>query len=258
MANPPGSFIWYELMTDDVDAAIRFYGAVIGWTARDSGMGGDNPYHLLSADSVDVGGLMKIPAEARSAGMKPCWLGYVGVENVDAAVDKAKGEGAAVHVPPTDIPNVGRFAMIADPEGAVLYMMQGASNETSHAFDQKKPGHGNWHELHTSDWEKAFAFYASQLGWTKAEALDMGPMGTYQLFAQGGAEIGGMMNSPNFPRPMWLYYFGVPSIDEAVTRITDNGGSVLFGPSEVPGGALIVQATDPEGALFALVGPAHS
>ncbi|HEY1146621.1 MAG TPA: VOC family protein [Allosphingosinicella sp.] len=258
MTNPPGSFIWYELMTEDVDAAIRFYGAVIGWTARDSGMGGGNPYHLLSADGVDVGGLMKIPAEAKSAGMKPCWLGYVGVENVDAAVDKAKGEGASVHVPPTDIPNVGRFAMIADPQGAVFYMMQGASDEDSHAFDQKKSGHGNWHELHTSDWEKAFDFYASQFGWTKAEALDMGPMGTYQLIAQSGTEIGGMMNSPNFPRPMWLYYFGVPSIDDAVARITDNGGSILFGPSEVPGGALIVQATDPQGALFALVGPAHS
>src|SRR5687768_18453724 len=113
MTNPHGSFIWYELMTDDAAGAIRFYGAVTGWTVRDSGMGGDNPYHLLSADGVDVGGLMKIPPEAKSAGMKPCWLGYVGVENVDAAVDKAKGEGAVVHVPPTDIPSVGRFAMIA-------------------------------------------------------------------------------------------------------------------------------------------------
>lgn len=258
MANRHGSFIWYELMTEDPDAAIRFYGTVVGWTARDSGMGGDNPYRLLSADGVDVGGLMKIPAEAKSAGMRPCWLGYVGVDNVDAAVEKAKGDGASVHVPPTDIPNVGRFAMIADPQGAAIYMMQGASDETSGAFDQKKSGHGNWHELHTSDWTKAFDFYARQFGWTKGDALDMGPMGTYQLFRAGNGDIGGMMNSPNFPRPMWLYYFGVPSIDHAVTRITGNGGSILHGPAEVPGGALIVQATDPQGALFALVGPARS
>lgn len=181
MPNPHGSFIWYELLTEDPEAASRFYGSVVGWTARDSGMGGDTPYHLWSANGTDIGGLMKLPADAAAAGMKPGWLGYVGV---DAAVEKAKTDGGAVHVPPTDIPNVGRFAMIADPQGAVIYVMRGDSEEPSQAFDQARSGHGNWHELHTSDAAAAFDFYAGQFGWTKADALDMGPMGTYQLFGR--------------------------------------------------------------------------
>jgi hypothetical protein len=63
-----------------------------------------------------------------------------------------------------------------------------------------------------------------------------------------------MMNSPTFPRPMWLYYFGTDDVDDAAKRITGNGGVLVTGPSEVPGGSFIVQARDPQGAMFALVG----
>ena len=118
------------------------------------------------------------------------------------------------------------------------------------------PGHVGSHELYASDWESAFAFYAGQFGWTKATSVDMGPMGTYQLFAAGGDPIGGMMTKPqSMPSPAWQYYFNVGEIDAAVARVTSNGGQVLHGPHEVPGGSWIVQAMDPQGAMFALVAP---
>ncbi len=119
------------------------------------------------------------------------------------------------------------------------------------------PGTVGWHELHSNDWEKAFAFYSGLFGWTKREAVDMGPMGTYQTFATGdGPAVGGMMNRrPEIPGPFWLYYFNVPAIDAASARVTDGGGKLLGEPHQVPGGSWIVHCTDPQGAMFAMVGP---
>ncbi len=248
MSDVPGNFVWYELVTSDTAAAAAFYGKVVGWDTQ-AFDGSPEPYKILSMNGKGVGGLMPLPE-----GMSPpFWMGYVGTSDIDAAVAKLKGAGGSVHRA-FDIPNVGRIALVADPQGVGFAMIQGASDRPSEAFDQSAPGHGNWHELHTTDWRAAFDFYASQFGWTKGAALDMGPMGTYQLFEASGVQIGGMMNSQNFPRPMWLYYFGATNIDDAAKRVTDNGGAILHGPSEVPGGGFIIQARDPQGAMFALVG----
>ena len=118
------------------------------------------------------------------------------------------------------------------------------------------PGWIGWHELMTTDWQKGFDFYASQFGWVKSTAMDMGPMGTYQLFkpSEGAADVGGMMTDSQAPKPYWLFYFVVDDIDDALKRVTERKGELLMGPMEVPGGAWIIQATDPQGALFALVG----
>ncbi|TIX38240.1 MAG: VOC family protein, partial [Mesorhizobium sp.] len=123
----------------------------------------------------------------------------------------------------------------------------------------RTPGHIGWHELYTTDWTAAFDFYAEQFGWTKAGDFDMGPaMGTYQVFAFGGEPVGGMMNKPEqIPVPVWQFYFNVAAIDAAAKRVTDNGGKVIMGPMEVPGGDWIVQCTDPQGAHFALIAPAR-
>jgi uncharacterized protein len=242
------NFVWYELVTSDTAAAEAFYGKVVGWDAQ-AFDGGGQSYKILSMKGKGVGGLMPLP-EGMS---QPFWMGYVGTSDIDAAVAKLKGAGGVVHRA-FGIPNVGRIALVADPQGVGFAMIQGASDRPSEAFDQSAPGHGNWHELHTTDWRAAFAFYAGQFGWTKGAALDMGAMGTYQLFQADGVQIGGMMNSPNFPRPMWLYYFGTGNIDDAAKRVTDDGGAILHGPSEVPGGGFIIQARDPQGAMFALVG----
>ena len=103
---------------------------------------------------------------------------------------------------------------------------------------------------------RAFAFYSGQFGWETMEEMDMGPMGTYRIFGADGVQMGGMMDKPDdMPASAWGFYFNVDGIDAAIERITANGGQVLMGPHEVPGGSWIVQAVDPQGAKFALVSP---
>ena len=252
MPTSPKSFVWYELMTSDMNAAEGFYRAVIGWDAQAWGERGTS-YTLMSAGNATVAGLMPLPAEAREAGLRPGWLGYIGVEDVDAATDGVRRAGGAVHRTPADIPGVGRFSVVADPQGAMFMLFTPQGGDRSPA-PPMTPGHVGWHELYAVDWPTAFDFYAGQFGWTKADAVDMGPMGTYQLFAAGGAPIGGMMNKPEgIPSPVWLYYFNVAGAGAAAARVTDHGGRVLNGPHRVPGGSWIVQCIDPQGAMFALV-----
>ena len=243
-------FVWYELVTRDVDAAIGFYGKLLGWQSQDHPGGGER-YAVLSASGKGVGGAMRLPEGVPD----PCWTGYVGTPDIEATVEGFRKAGGAVHRGPWDIPEVGRLAIVGDPQGVVLALIQSASDRPSEAFNQQLPGHGSWHELHTPDPDGAFRFYNEQFGWTKGHSMDMGPMGTYQLFKAGDTEIGGMRRVADGMSPMWLYYFGVRSIDGAVACVRENGGEVLHEPHEVPGGAMIISARDPQGAMFALVGP---
>jgi predicted enzyme related to lactoylglutathione lyase len=254
MANDPSRFIWYELMTSDIDAAARFYGEVVGWSMSAAGAPGVD-YRQWSIGGTTIGGAMVIPADAAANGMRPGWLGYLNVADVDQSVAAIVAAGGVSHMPAWDVPGVGRIAMVSDPQGAAFYVMAPIGEGPSPSFMPGHPGHGGWHELHTSDWPAALAFYGAQFGWAQSDALDMGPMGTYLLFNAGGDAIGGMMNSPDFPRPSWLYYFTVDDIHAARARVEAAGGAVLNGPHEVPGGGWIVQARDPQGAMFALVGP---
>jgi uncharacterized protein len=252
MPTSPKSFVWYELMTTDLDAAEAFYCAVVGWQTRDWDQPGMR-YTVMSVGEQGVAGLMPLPAEACAAGARPAWLGYIAVDDVDAAADRLRQAGGAIHKQPADIPGVGRFAVVADPQGAtfMLFTPLGGGNVPAPACT---PGHVGWRELYAADGPRAFDFYAGQFGWTKADAIDMGPMGTYQLFAAGGEPIGGMMTKPDaIPVPAWLFYFNVPEIEAAVARVTDHGGRILHGPLQVPGGSWIAQAQDPQGAMFALV-----
>jgi predicted enzyme related to lactoylglutathione lyase len=249
------NFIWYELLTSDPAAAAVYYGAVIGWTAADSGLPGVD-YRILSMKGSGVGGLMTIPAAAAKAGMKPSWLGYVGVADVDKSIASIAAAGGAVHMPPADIAGVGRIAMVADPQGASIYIMKPASGGTSTVFAPGKPGHGGWHELHTKDGAAALMFYTKQFAWGKSSEMDMGPMGKYYLFNTGGSEMwGGMLSDAKAAHPYWLYYFCVEDIDAAQARVTTKGGKVLMDPQKVPTGDWIIHARDPQGAMFALVGP---
>lgn len=254
MSKTPSHFIWYELMTNDVGAAAKFYGAVVGWSVSTSGQT-DKDYRQWSIGGETVGGLMAIPVDAAANGMRPVWLGYLNVADLDASIAGIRAAGGELHMPPTEVPGVGSFAMVTDPQGAAFYVMTPLGTEASASFAPDRLGHGGWHELHTSDWRAGLEFYRSQFGWAQSEAMDMGPMGTYLLFNTGADAIGGMMNSPDFPRPMWLYYFNVDDIHTAKTRVEAAGGVILNGPHEVPGGSWIVQARDPQGAMFALVGP---
>jgi hypothetical protein len=249
----PCNFVWYELMTTDDSAAQDFYGKVVGWKSQDAGQPGMK-YTLLAAGDAPVAGLMALPKEACDAGARPGWIGYVGVDDVDVCAQRITKAGGKTHVPPTDIPGIGRFAMVADPQGSAFSLFKAAAPMGQPPTDSNKPGLVGWHELYALDGEKAFPFYAEMFGWTKAEAMDMGEMGVYQLFAAGGAPIGGMMTKPpNVPMPFWNYYFQVDGIGGAMERLKAGGGQVINGPMQVPGDSWIVQAVDSQGAMFSLV-----
>ncbi len=254
MSTQPSPFVWYELMTSDAPAAEAFYRSVCGWATADSGMSGMT-YTLLSAGDTQVGGLMPLPESAAAMGARPAWVGYIGVDDVDAFAARVTTAGGAIHRPPEDIPGIGRFAVVADPHGAAFILFKGAG-ETPTASPPGAPGHVGWHELHAGDGAAAFAFYAGLFGWTPSGEMDMGPMGSYRMFATGGDAVGGIMTKmPEMPVSAWVYYVNVDAIDAAVSRITAGGGQVINGPMEVPGGQWVVQGLDPQGAMFALVAP---
>ncbi len=251
MTTTEGSFVWHELMTGDPAAAEDFYAKVVGWTMADAGMT-EMRYTLAKVGERHVAGLMGFPPDVPNP--RPAWMGYIAVDDVDAMAARVKQAGGAEYRAPDNIPNVGRFAVMADPDGAVFMLFRG---DGTPAPDLAPGTSGSvaWHELHSRDWEKAFAFYEGLFGWQKQEAIDMGPTGTYQIFSIGGTPSGGMMNNPDAPAAFWLYYFAVDNIDAAVGRLTDAGGKVINGPMEVPGGMWVINALDPQGAMFALVGP---
>ena len=158
-------------MTNDTKAAEAFYRNVIGWNAKDSGMPGMS-YTIWSAGEAPVGGLMEVPKEARDAGARPGWIGYVEVDNVDASAAKAKQDGGVIHRAADDIPGVGRFAVIADPGGATLCLFKGTGEPQMPTPAPGTPGTVGWRELYAADLGAAVAFYAKLLGWTKADAMD--------------------------------------------------------------------------------------
>ena len=255
MTNPHGSFIWYELLTGDPDAAATFYSDVIGWTGKSAGMPGVD-YRIFSAGSTGIAGYMKLPAEAARMGARPGWLGYIGVDDVDAAVSSIVAAGGKVHMPAMDMDGVGRMAMVADPQDVPFYVMRRASDGASSSFDPMTPGHCSWNELSTTDQAGALAFYTGQFGWQKGDVMPIGAMGGYQFINHGGRMIGAVMtNPPGGRRPGWKFAFSVTDIDSAAAKIAGGGGTVEHGPTEVPGGDWIVMAIDPQGVPFIVSGP---
>lgn len=255
MADSKPRFIWYELMTSDPDAAEAFYRAVVGWNTADAGQPGMR-YTILSAGERGMGGLTAIPEDAAAAGARPGWLGYIAVPDTDAAAKRIGEAGGRVHRAPADIPDVGRFAVVADPGGAMFMLLTPLPRaDAPPPAEPNTPGLVSWHELYAGiGQEAAFQFYASQFGWETAELMEMGPMGKYRIFTADGEALGGMMDKPgDMPASAWAFYVNVDGIDAAADRIRANGGQVTLEPSEVPGGRWIVQAVDPQGAAFALV-----
>jgi hypothetical protein len=253
VADDHGRFGWYELITTDIERAKSFYTKVLGWGTHDVTMP-SIAYSLFTVGEVSVSGLMNLPEGTRKLGAKPRWIGYVGVDDVDATIGHIKQLGGAVHVPPTDFSNFSRFAVVADPQMAIFGLITWLRPGQRPQPDLNMPGWVAWHELLAADREKALAFYGALFGWQKAEAK-MGRMGTYQLFSIGEQTIGGIFTKPRTVSvPSWVYYFNVDDIDEAAKRVKLGGGQILEGPIEVPGGSWILQCLDPQSALFALVG----
>jgi uncharacterized protein len=245
-----GFFVWHEHLTRDVKAAIAFYSEVVGWKTQPFGEGGD--YVMWVGGQGPLGGVMRLPEEAAKMGAPPHWTAHVQVEDVDAAVALTKKLGGKVCKEPTDIPTVGRFAVIADPQGASISMFKPNGDMTLH--DSSKDGEFCWNELMTSDSAAAFEFYSELFGWKILESMEMGAMGTYRIFGVGERRLGGMMTVPKgtpMP-PTWIYYASTSDLDAAIGRATKKGAKVMNGPMDVPGGGRIAQLTDAQGAAFAL------
>jgi hypothetical protein len=244
-------FVWHDLVTGDLKAAQEFYQAVIGWTIRDSDLPG-MAYLLLEKGGFDAGGMMAAPD---GSGMPAMWNLYVHSPDVDADVKRAEKLGGSTCSPPQDIPGVGRFAVMADPGGAVFSMFTPAPVEQPQVAPRGTDGHVEWHDLRAADGRKAWNFYSEMFGWTKTDAMAMGPDNAYQMFAAGGDQsVGGMSTmQPGTPMARWTLFFTTDAIDAAVARVKKAGGSITMEPMEVPGGQWIIEATDPQGAPFGLV-----
>jgi predicted enzyme related to lactoylglutathione lyase len=249
-----GRFVWYELSTTDQPAARKFYTDVVGWGAEEAQMPGMT-YTMFKQADLAVAGMAPLQEQAKKMGVPPNWMGYVGVDDVDATAAKAKSLGGSVHVGPMDIPNVGRFAVLGDPQNAVIAVFKWQSDPGIPLPAMGAPGRVAWHELYCADYKKELEFYERLFGWKAGNAMDMGAMGIYQIFNHGPTSLGGMMNKPpQVPVNFWLYYIGVNDIDVATDRVKKGGGNVVVGPMQVPGGDWIIQGTDPQGAYFALFG----
>ena len=246
-----GRHVWSELMSTDTGGAEAFYHEVIGWTAEPS-PGSPMPYtQFKPAGGAAVAGLMERPSDMH---MPPFWSMYIGVPNFDEAVAHVRRLGGSELSGIIDVPSVGRMQMLKDPQGAAFYVIQPEPRGNPEDHDPR-PGEASWLELMTTDAPAAMTFYKQVFGWQPSETMDMGPAGKYQMFNRPHGMIGGMMNKPpemaSVP-PNWLIYFRVPNVDAAIEKVKANGGRILSGPTEVPGGDRVATATDPQGATFGL------
>jgi predicted enzyme related to lactoylglutathione lyase len=248
-----GQNVWFDLMTTDMKGAQAFYTEVLGWkTQAWPDAKPEMPYTMWVAGEKTLGGVMPLPPDALKMGAPPHWVAYTVVDDVDASAAKAEKLGGRIYAPPMDIPNVGRFAMLGDPQGAsfAIFKPAGPSEPPPDSV-----GHFSWAELNTTDYESAWKFYSELFGWKHRSSMDMGPMGTYFMFNdQSEKTKGGMSNvakSMNMPAH-WLHYVTVDDINATIEKIKAAGGKVINGPMPIPGDDVIAQCQDPQGAFFAV------
>jgi len=243
-------FIWYDLMTPAMDGAQDFYSKVLGWTIIDAGMP-DGNYRLLNVGKDAVGGMMGFRPED-DKNVPPFWSGYIHTPDVGAAAKQAVKLGGSIFKEPEIIPGTVEFAILLDPSGAMFNIMRPLRDGAAPQFAPGTPGTMGWHELLSGNWAEAWEFYHGMFGWEKHQAMEMGPVGTYQTFGLAGVSFGGMMTKrAEMPRAYWNYYWNVASCAAAAKAVTAQGGSIMFGPMQVPGGSWIVNAIDPQGGMFA-------
>ena len=247
---PHGRFVWYDLMTTEPESARKFYGEIVGWATEPFG---DTAYQMWMTANGPIGGVVQLQAEQLEHGVPPHWLPYVCVRSVDDSAQQATTLGGRVLYGPEDIPTVGRFAVIADPQGAMIALYTPAAEPPGHA-GEPRIGEFSWHELATSDRRAAFAFYQAMFGWEAMQEMDMGPGGMYAMYGQHGQMYGGMYDiTPDMPMPpSWTCYARVTDADAAAATVTALGGQVRVGPMEVPGGDRVAIFADPQGAVVAV------
>jgi predicted enzyme related to lactoylglutathione lyase len=245
-----GQFSWYDLMTPDPAASKKFYPAVTGWGTEEWDKAA---YTMWTAGGVPLGGMNPITPEQTAQGVRPHWLAYVTVDDVENSASKVKSLGGQVMHGPEDIPDVGRFAIIRDPQGAMLAIFKSATPNPGY---EGTPSVGNfsWHELMATDYKRAFDFYRQLFGWESTGEMDMGPVGKYLTYGKNGKAYGGMFNRrPEHGQmpPNWTFYVTVKDLKKSLDTAKRTGGQVMLGPMDVPGGTVVV-LKDSLGAPFAL------
>ena len=246
-----GRHVWSELMTTDVKGAEDFYKKVVGWTAEPFSNSPNQYIQFKRSGGAGAAGLMERP---QGMNMPPFWSMYIAVPDLDEAVKNVKRLGGGELSEVITVPTIGRMQLLRDPQGAAFYVIQPEPRDNP-PDREPEAGEASWIELMTTDAAAAEKFYQELFGWQPGEAMDMGEMGKYHIFNRGSRMMGGMMNKPpamaQVP-PNWGIYFMVPDINAAVERVKANGGQVLNGPIQVPGGSWILNAMDPQGAAFSL------
>ncbi|MFA7330185.1 MAG: VOC family protein [Candidatus Delongbacteria bacterium] len=247
-AIPVGGICWEELQSADLSRAVPFYQELIGWETRAWPLPDGSIYTLFGPEGGAVAGA-QVHAPAQT-GEFHGWLSYVSVADVDAAAARVDALGGRVLLAPHDIPEVGRCAVLQDPEGALFALMcflQPAE------YPENPLGFFCWRELMVRDVARAQAFYAGVLGWT---CRAMAGMEGYQTFLADGHEVGGLMaiTEDMGPAPArWTPYLTVPDVDRQAVRAQELGGTVCLQPVDVPGVGRFCIATDPAGGTLALI-----
>lgn len=256
MSRTDGHPIWFELSTPDHHAAAAFYEAVLGWTMRTSPVAEHGGYVIASAPDGDgIAGLMTPPPGAPAGGG---WSIYVLATDLATTLARAAELGGTVAFGPMQIPHVGRFAILVDPQGIPLSVMQPDAEDPARPFKQgpDAQGHAVWIELATPDPDGAFAFYGGLFGWTREGGMPMGEMGDYAFISAGEHRPGAIMSSALTRAPArWNSYFLVPDIDAAIGAATARGGRLIQGPDPIPGGDHSANIVDGHGQQVGLVGP---
>jgi hypothetical protein len=247
-----GRFVWHELLARDAAAAKVFYPAVAGWSVLSMDFpGGDAPYVMFANGGAPLGGIQPFPSEALSKGAVATWLPYVGTEDVDATCRAAVAAGGTVLVPATDLPTVGRIAVLRDPQGAPFAVYTPLDPPSPEAAPVV--GEFAWHEMMCADPVAALDFYAGLFGWEKRHAMDMGKDGIYQMYGLGEHTYGGFYHHSATSTAAWNCYIRVRDLDAACAALLRSGGTITVGPHEVPDDDRIVTAVDDQGTLFSLV-----
>ncbi|HMR05689.1 MAG TPA: VOC family protein [Polyangiaceae bacterium] len=241
----PGRFIWHEIFTSDVEKTKAFYSKVAGWTTQTMNMTGMD-YTMFLAGEEQIGGIMSL-AMIPTEGVPPHWLGYVSVPNVDEAAAATKSGGGTVLKAPEDIPNMGRFAVLQDPQGAVFAAFKGNDGDQPEV-DKPKMGTIVWDHLNTSDVPAALKFYEKVFAW---KAGEFGP--GMPVFKRSGDKFGGGLGeAPPGSPPHWLAHILVKDLAAARKLVTEESGKVLMEEIAVPNIGKFAVIQDNVGAVVAL------
>ncbi|MEV7399842.1 VOC family protein [Streptomyces sp. NPDC091267] len=240
----PGGPCWIELSTSDVPAAKSFYAALFGWRSETDPRPEAGGYTLAHLGNDRVAALSPV----YQPGQPPAWTVSFAAEDTDAAVEKVTAAGGSLLVGPMDVFDQGRFAVVADPSGAVFSLWQGRAFAGADLFNA--PGALGWTELVTRESEPALAFYPAVFDWTVDASAE------YPQWGIDGADFGGVLTmDENFPPevpPHWLPYFAVADVDATAATAQGAGGELLMPPTSIPHGPRIAVIRDPQGAAFGI------